>query len=318
MSDEGSTIPVLDFELIGLQHQAGDIDKSALVHIGSQMKVALQKYGFFYAKNHGISLKYVEEIMASAKEFFQGPLEKKQHHARGDTGELGWIGMGTEMSNPGFQADLKESFNYYPADDRNKDLKTDFKVKNKEMFSRCSTLAMRVLDALSLALGFEQGSLREAHKAIGKKGNQTLLRSLFYPSLPSDWEVTPGQMRIGEHTDYGTVTLNFQDNIGGLEMSTPSMGCIPITPIPETVVIFVGRQMQQLTADVLVAGKHKIRVPENKEKARQYRQSMTLSLRVDDNYVIKCLDGSDKYEPISSIDYLNKRQMEVIVHAAQS
>ena len=31
-------------------------------------------------------------------------------------------------------------------------------------------------------------------------------------------EVKPGQLRLGEHTDYGTLTLLFQDDIGGLQV----------------------------------------------------------------------------------------------------
>lgn len=313
MSDCRTTIPIIDFERIGLQREENEIDKDAFVDIGRQMKDALQKYGFFYAQNHGISMEAVKEIMASAKDFFQGPVEKKQPHFRGGSGELGWIGMGTERSNQDFQADLKEVFNYHPADERNVYLKTNFRERNKDMFSRLFILAMRVLDTLSTALGYDLDLLRKAHQSVGQKNNQTLLRNLFYPGLPPVWEVTPGQVRLGEHTDYGSITLHFQDSAGGLEMNTPTMGYLPVTPIPGTMVIFVGSQMQHLTADKLIAGKHKILVPDDEVKARQERQSMTLTLRVDDNYIIKCLDGSDKYQPTSSIEYLNHRQMEVIV-----
>ena len=31
-------------------------------------------------------------------------------------------------------------------------------------------------------------------------------------------EVKPGQVRCGEHSDYGSVTLLFQDDVGGLEV----------------------------------------------------------------------------------------------------
>ena len=31
--------------------------------------------------------------------------------------------------------------------------------------------------------------------------------------------VKPGQIRCGKHTDYGTVTLLFQDGVGGLEVN---------------------------------------------------------------------------------------------------
>lgn len=32
-------------------------------------------------------------------------------------------------------------------------------------------------------------------------------------------EVKPGQVRCGEHSDYGSITLLFQDDVGGLEVS---------------------------------------------------------------------------------------------------
>ena len=44
--------------------------------------------------------------------------------------------------------------------------------------------------------------------------NATCLRVLHYPAVPED--VKKGTIRCGSHTDYGTITLLFQDNMGGL------------------------------------------------------------------------------------------------------
>lgn len=42
-------------------------------------------------------------------------------------------------------------------------------------------------------------------------------RTLHYPKI-EDGTVEPGTVRCAEHTDYGTLTLLFQDEIGGLEV----------------------------------------------------------------------------------------------------
>ena len=48
--------------------------------------------------------------------------------------------------------------------------------------------------------------------------NTTTLRLLNYPSISEDSAIKPGQIRCGEHTDYGSITLLFQDDMPGLEV----------------------------------------------------------------------------------------------------
>ena len=56
-----------------------------------------------------------------------------------------------------------------------------------------------------------------AHGKIGEgpATNCTTLRLLHYPAVT---EVKETQLRCGEHTDYGSITLLFQDENGGLEV----------------------------------------------------------------------------------------------------
>lgn len=56
------------------------------------------------------------------------------------------------------------------------------------------------------------------HSSIGTPENPTTLRLLYYPSLPEESIIKPEQVRCGEHSDYGSITLLFQDSVGGLEV----------------------------------------------------------------------------------------------------
>lgn len=49
------------------------------------------------------------------------------------------------------------------------------------------------------------------------EGNSTTLRSLYYPSVDHD-KVEEGQLRCGEHSDYGSITLLFSSS-GGLQVT---------------------------------------------------------------------------------------------------
>ena len=45
-----------------------------------------------------------------------------------------------------------------------------------------------------------------------------MLRFNYYPRITDFEHIKPGQIRCGEHTDYGGITLLFQDDAGGLEV----------------------------------------------------------------------------------------------------
>ena len=56
-----------------------------------------------------------------------------------------------------------------------------------------------------------------AYKNIGTPLGGGQLRYNYYPKVDIS-KVKPGQIRCGEHTDYGGITLLIQDDVGGLEV----------------------------------------------------------------------------------------------------
>ncbi|KAK3101409.1 hypothetical protein FSP39_003346, partial [Pinctada imbricata] len=104
---------------------------------------------------------------------------------------------------------------------------------------------------------------------------------------------------------------------------------IPATPIPDTIVINLGESMQRWTADKLVAGKeedyanynvsvyviyfqkHRVQVPAEEVKSTKGRQSIAFFVHADDHVMLECIDKSNKYEPISSIDFISKKFSQI-------
>ena len=57
-----------------------------------------------------------------------------------------------------------------------------------------------------------------AWQKTGTSEGGSQLRCNYYPMISDLSKIKPGQIRCGEHTDYGGITLLFQDDVGGLEV----------------------------------------------------------------------------------------------------
>lgn len=302
-----STIPIIDFESYSLDRDGpADLNK-----LGTELCNAFEEIGFCYLKNHGISEQVISHAFNSSLKFFLQPVKEKEKFSRSLNYNHGWVALEREKLNPERKVgDYKEAYNVTPEDHEIKwpSHIPEFKSSIQTLFEKCTNLSQRIFDVMSVGLKLkEENFLRDCHRSIGTPKNQTSLRTLFYPALPDDYEIKKDQVRCGEHSDYGTLTLLFQDSCGGLEVRNCQNQYIPATPIPGTIVVNIGDLMQRWTADKLKATKHRVLIPQEELKKRQNRQSIAFFVHPDDNIMIECLDKSNKYEPISSLDYLNQR-----------
>jgi len=64
----------------------------------------------------------------------------------------------------------------------------------------------------------EPDTFTQFFSKVGTSKGGVQMRYNFYPMVPDVSTVKPGQIRCGEHTDYGAISVLFQDEIGGLEV----------------------------------------------------------------------------------------------------
>ncbi len=83
-----------------------------------------------------------------------------------------------------------------------------------------------------------------------------------YPGVDREvFRANPNQVRAGEHSDYGSITLLFQDDRGGLQVKSPSGRFVDATPIDDTVVINAGDLLARWSNDTIKSTVHRVVEP---------------------------------------------------------
>ena len=310
-----STKAVVDFADYSLNVQdCSKVSDDTIKRLGDEIVDAFKTFGYCYIENHGVSEELIKTYFDLSRAFFEQPIKEKEKYSVGSDYAFGWVKLEGESVDPKSKAnDLHEAFNYRPCSGYESwPNVNNFESMTKELFDIGKELVYRFCDVLSFGLNQPKSFFRDAHKLIGQKGNSGGLRTLYYPQVNDDYFPKPTQTRIGEHTDWGTIALGFQDDVSGLEVRTPTGDFKPTDPIPGTILVYIGATLQRWTADTLKATSHRIPIPKDKGRRRATRQSFFWFLDPDDDHVVHCLDGSNKYKPMTHRDYINFRIQEAM------
>jgi isopenicillin N synthase-like dioxygenase len=277
-------------------------------NLAKQIYQACHEIGFMYVQNSLISTAKIEQIFQESQSFFNLPLTVKQQLAWSDYhSNIGYVEWERESLNPHQPGDLKEAFNIgnYRLIDTALNLFSP--ITNPvifEFYHTCTELANTILKAFALALELPEDFFTSRHN----QQNHTL-RLLHYPPLQTSPK--PGQMRAGEHSDYGSLTLLFQDQIEGLEVQKNSGEWIKVPAIPGTVVVNIGDLMQRWTNHIFCSTKHRVTIPDD-YKITKSRYSIAFFCHPDNDTEIACLETctqqqSPIYPPILAGEYLVSR-----------
>ncbi|XP_055356093.1 uncharacterized protein LOC129601330 [Paramacrobiotus metropolitanus] len=299
-----SHIPVLDFNEFH--------NPATRAAFGKRLVEVFCSTGFVYLKNHGVDQQLIDAAFQASKDFFTSPIENKKKYSRptGFDANAGYVCQGMERLNAFLDKEhetieVREAYNFLPFDLARVPPALPLATFTR-LFHASWELTKKIFDCLAVGLDLPVADLfQRSHALVGQRGNPTTLRTLWYPPVDGDAGAKDHFTRCGTHSDYGTLTLLYQDDVGGLEVENRKDEFVPATPMPGCVLVNVADLLQRWTTDKLRSTRHRVGFSGN--VANQARQSMAFFVHPDDNYVIRCLDGSEKYPPISAGEYLQER-----------
>ncbi|XP_064122181.1 uncharacterized protein LOC135226496 [Macrobrachium nipponense] len=306
-------IPVVDMGKLGLGSgdSPGEQERQT---VANEIAEAFRNVGFVYLKNHGIPKQVIEEIFTSSKEFFSLDQEVKAQYNRGVTDIQGYTEVNRERLTTGRDAkELRESYDIRGVDGMFPEEVPFLKSSASRIIQYCVDLSRRLLSLMEIALGLDRNYFGSLHQRMFGENNATCLRLLHYPPL-SGKDYKEGLIRCGQHTDYGTFTLLFQDSMGGLEVLNRAGKWLHADPIPDAILVNIGDLMQFWTNDEFVATEHRVLVPKEEIRQRCARQSVVCFVHPDDEVLIKPLNNSSMYTPVTSKEHTDRRFHETYVY----
>lgn len=255
------------------------IDVSALVDARStaesrlraarEIDAAARHWGFFYAAGHGVDARLVAEVERLARAFFaQDEAEKMRiPMAAGGTAWRGFFPAGGELTSG--RPDWKEGLylgselppehprvqggvilhgaNLWPAVPR-------FRETVLAYIDALEGLGHALMRGCALGLGLPEGYFEEH----GTRDPLLLLRFFNYPTRAVPAGV-PAAWGVGEHTDYGLLTMLWQDEVGGLQVRTDA-GWMDAPPIPGTFVCNIGDMLDRMTGGRYRSVPHRVAI----------------------------------------------------------
>ncbi|KAM4067147.1 2OG-Fe(II) oxygenase superfamily protein [Hirsutella rhossiliensis] len=296
---------------------------------------AFKNVGFAYVKNHGVPQDVVDEAFAWSRKFFALPqsVKDKAPHPPYGWHHRGYSGVGVEkttqmmfddedISESRKVPDCKESFEI--GSDENARMPNIWPPEHevpgfREFFGRfydaCYGVEVKLLKAIAVGMGLDEGYFLDYHS---KTNNQ--IRLLHYPPVDASL-LGEGKVEcIGAHTDFGTMTLLFQDEVGGLEVEDISdKGRFNPAPYMDgTVVVNIGDLLMRWSNDELKSTLHRVRTPADQGRAlgqrmTRARYSIPYFVCADGDRTIDCVPGCfgpgrpKKYAPINCDEYVDMR-----------
>jgi isopenicillin N synthase-like dioxygenase len=240
---------------------------SERVRAAEQIGTACRECGFFYVVGHGVDESLCRQLERLSREFFTQTEPQKMQIAmsRGGRAWRGYFPVGRELTSG--KPDRKEGLyfgaellpdhpsvragtplhgsNLFPAID-------GFRETVLAYLDSLTELGHALMSGISLDLGLNEHYLRQRYFSEPL----ILFRIFNYPhaSTSKRGETAWG---VGEHTDYGLLTILRQDDTGGLQVKSRSRW-IDAPPIPGSFLCNIGDMLERLTRGLYRSTPHRV------------------------------------------------------------
>lgn len=308
--------------------------------LGLSMVKALKTSGFFYLKFHGIRPSLVTSVFQSSARFFARPQRQKDALSwTSPKSNRGYVSVSCEelanvdevISNtlrpsiPYMKETLEigregveDQPNQWP-DHFDQDGK-DFKETMQTFIEALNTLHKQIMQAIAFGMTLPEDFFDKYVDA-----GDSNLRLIHYPPVKKEvFQNNPNQARDAEHSDYGSITLLFQDHHGGLQVRGPNGTFVDAEPIGDSIVVNAGDLLARWSNDTIKSARHRVVEPflplgktrEDMPETYPSRYSIAYFCQPNNDKVIDALNGTfttvneqtdKKYPPIMAGEYLAQR-----------
>jgi isopenicillin N synthase-like dioxygenase len=290
----------------------------------ADLGAAYNNIGFVAIRNHYLTDDLSARLYDVIKKFFALPDSVKQRYEiEGLAGQRGYIGKGKEHAKGRNTGDLKEFYHVgqevldgdpikkeYPDNIWPTEL-PEFESIALDVYQRLERTGVQMLRAIALYL-----QLPEDYFDQRVKHGNSILRPIHYFPIENPDAVPADAVRAAEHGDINLITLLMGASADGLQVLRRDGKWIPITALPEQLVVNVGDMLERLTNKKLKSTIHRVvNPPRNQMNKPRYSIPFFMHPRSEMSLAAlpSCVDQANPklWEDISAGDFLNQRLREI-------
>jgi isopenicillin N synthase-like dioxygenase len=314
-------IPSLDLA----DFRAGGERKAQFV---AQLGSAFENIGFVAIKGHGLDDAHQAKLYKAIQDFFALDEDTKRKYEDLElAGQRGYISKLRETAKGYAVPDLKEFYHvgqeFTPEEaEQNPVLKEytanifpdetpDFKTTTVHAYKTLEKAGLELLSAVALHLGLDEDYFEDK----AKYGN-SILRPLHYFPIENPDALPADSVRAAAHGDINLITLLMGASADGLEVLRLDGKWIPITALPEQVVVNVGDMLSRHSNNKLKSTIHRVVNPP-RELMHTSRYSIPFFMHprssMDLSCLPNCIDENNPklYEDITAGEFLTERLIEL-------
>ena len=313
--------------------EGSDADRRA---VASAFDDAARSVGFFSITGHGVDPALIDEMLRVTGAFFDLPVEEKMGYYVDDrTANRGYAPEGSEalaysLGERDLPTDLFEAFNAgceltdeqlrdpYYSDHRHQyfapnvwpSAPPDLREVWLAYLEAVDAVANEVMSAAAVALGMSAD-----HFAPFLDKGPTVMRANNYQRRGDAPPPVDGQMRMGAHTDYGSITVLLADPVPGLQIRDDAGGWHDVLPPDGGFIVNLGDLLSEWSNDRWRSTLHRVVPPPPEATGPFRRRSVAWFQQPNHDAVIECLptcsDAANppRYAPVTSGDHLLAKLM---------